>query len=138
VGTVEAPVNIEAVLASHIARRAVVVGPILVAIFWITRGAEGALAAAFGVVLVVANFLLAGAMLSVAAKISPALYQATALLGFFLRFGLMTLTVILVLRLTDLDRLAFGLAAVAAYIVLLAWETVAVSRGAEKELEWTQ
>ena len=63
--------NIEAVLASHIARRAVVVGPILVAIFWITRGGEGAIAAAFGVVLVVANFLLAGAMLSVAAKISP-------------------------------------------------------------------
>jgi hypothetical protein len=135
---VEVPVNIEAVLASHIARRAVVVGPILVAIFWITRGGEGAIAAAFGVVLVVANFLLAGAMLSVAARLSPALYQATALFGFFLRFGLMTLTVIVVLQFTDLDRLAFGLAAVVAYIVLIAWEAVAVSRGAEKELEWTR
>ena len=130
--------NIESVLASHIARRAVVVGPILVAIFWITRGGEGAIAAAFGVVLVVANFLLAGAMLSVAAKISLALYQATALFGFFLRLGLLTLTVMVVLRFTDLDRLAFGLATVAAYIVLLAWETVAVARGGEKELEWTQ
>ena len=114
------------------------VGPILVAIFWITRGGDGAIAAAFGVVLVVANFLLAGAMLSVAAKISLALYQATALFGFFLRLGLLTLTVMVVLRFTDLDRLAFGLATVAAYIVLLAWETVAVARGGEKELEWTQ
>ncbi len=131
--------NIEAVLASHIARRAVVVGPILVAIFWITRGGEGAIAAAFGVVLVVANFLLAGAMLSVAAKISPRpLPGHRPVSDSSSVFGLLTLTVMVVLRFTDLDRLAFGLATVAAYIVLLAWETVAVARGAEKELEWTQ
>jgi hypothetical protein len=30
-----------------------------------------------------------------------------------------------------------GVTVVAAYLILLGWETVAVSRGREKELEWS-
>ncbi|HEX6221896.1 MAG TPA: ATP synthase subunit I [Acidimicrobiia bacterium] len=131
------PVAVETVLARHTVARAVYVAPVLVAIFWLTRGWDGAWSAALGVGIVVANFLLAGAMLSVSAKISLAVYHAAALFGFFLRLGLMVLTVLLIAELLPIDRLAFGITAVVAYLVLLSWEAVAVSKGRERNLDWT-
>lgn len=131
-------VAIEAILARHTVMRAVLVGPVLIAIFWMLRGADGAMAATIGVVLVVANFLLAGAIMSLAARLSLAMYHAAALLGFALRLGLITVTMLVVARQFDVDRLAFGLTAVIAYLVLIGWEAVAIARGKERELEWTK
>ncbi|HSJ27087.1 MAG TPA: hypothetical protein VLB67_02685, partial [Acidimicrobiia bacterium] len=61
---------VEAVIARHTVMRAIWVGPLVVAAFWFFRGFDGAWAAAVGVAVVVGNFLLAGAMLSVALRIS--------------------------------------------------------------------
>ncbi len=130
--------DVEAVLARHTVRRAVFVGPVLLGLSWLTRGPAGAAAAALGLGVVVGNFLLAGLMLSLAARISTTLYHAAALFGFFLRLGLITLALLVVSRLVEVDRPAFGIAAVASYLVLLAWEAVAVAKGAERELEWTR
>lgn len=132
-----ASVAVETVLARHTVARAVYVAPVLIAIFWLTRGWDGAWSAALGVGIVVGNFLLAGAMLSISAKISLAVYHAAALFGFFLRLALMVLTVLLVAELLPIDRLAFGITAVVAYLVLLSWEAVAVSKGRERNLDWT-
>jgi hypothetical protein len=129
--------DVESIIARHTARRAVIVGPVLIAIFWATRGPDGAIAAALGVAIVAGYFLLGGAMLSVAARISLGFYHAAALLGFFLRLGLIAVTMLAVARLTDVDRMAMGIAVVAAYLTLLGWEAVAVSKGREKELEWS-
>ncbi|HUO47080.1 MAG TPA: hypothetical protein VM470_09660 [Acidimicrobiia bacterium] len=131
-------VNIEAILARHTVKRVVLVGPVLIAMFWMLRGTEGGIAAAVGVALVVVNFLLAGAIMSLAARLSLAMYHAAALLGFALRLGLITVTMLVVARLFEIDRLAFGLTAVTAYLVLIGWEAVAVARGKERELEWTK
>jgi hypothetical protein len=76
-------------------------------------------------------------MLSISAKISLAVYHAAALFGFFLRLALMVLSVLLIAELLPIDRLAFGVAAVVAYLVLLSWEAVAVSKGRERNLDWT-
>jgi hypothetical protein len=86
---------------------------------------------------VVGNFLLAGAILSISARISLAAYHAAALIGFFLRLGLLTLTMLLIAKYAPIDRLAFGITAVVTYLVLIAAETVAVAKGKERELEWT-
>ncbi len=129
--------DVEATLARHTVKRAVYVGPVLLTIFWATRGVDGLIASAIGMAVVVGNFLLAGAMLSVAARISLGVYQAVALFGFFLRLGLITLTVLIISRLVELDKLALGITVVVAYLSLLAWEAVAVAKGAERELEWT-
>ncbi len=130
--------DIESVLARHTVRRAVVVGPLLIGAFWFARGGAGAIAAALGIVIVAAYFLLSGAMLSVAARLSLAAYHAAALLGFFLRLGLIALTMLTVARVTDVDRIALGITVVVAYLSLLGWEAVAVSRGQERELEWSK
>lgn len=129
-------VDVEAIIARHVAARAVWVAPVLVAIFGLVSGADGAVAAAIGVAVVVANFLLSGWMLSIAARISLALYHAAALFGFLLRLILITVSLLVLGSLTELDRMALGLSVVAAYLVLLSWEAVAVARGKERELDW--
>lgn len=129
-------VDVEAILARHTVRRAVFVAPPLVFLFGALRGLDGAVAAAIGVVIVVVNFLVAGMALSAAARISLALYHAAALFGFVLRLVLISVTMLAVAQAADVDRLAMGVAAVIAYLVLLSWEALAVARGAERELEW--
>jgi len=130
-------VDVEATIAKHTVQRAVYLGPVVLAVFWATRGIDGLIAAAIGLTVVVGNFLLAGGMLSVAARISLSLYHAAALFGFFLRLGLIALAVLIISRLVELDRLAFGVTVVVAYLGLLTWEAIAVAKGAERELEWT-
>lgn len=131
-------VAVEAVLARHTVARSVYVAPPLILAFSVAGGSEGAWSSALGVALVVGNFLLAGAILSISARISLAVYHAAALFGFFLRLGLMVLTVLLIARFVPIDRLAFGISAVVAYLVLLSWEAVAVSRGRERNLDWSR
>ena len=128
--------DIEKVIAGHTARRAVVVGPLLVAIFWIFRGVDGAIASAIGVAIVVGNFLLSGLVLSIAARISLGLYHAAALFGFLIRLVLIAVTMLAVAAIIDADRLAMGITVVAAYLALLSWEAVAMAKGSERELEW--
>ncbi|MEA2002721.1 MAG: hypothetical protein U9N84_12675 [Actinomycetota bacterium] len=129
--------NIEAKLGLNTARRAVWVAPALIAVFALLGGRLGAMSAAIGVAIVVGNFMLAGFVLSKAAAISLTLYHAAALFGFFLRLALITVVMLGVGSLMELDRMAMGISAVVSYLVLLSWEAVAVTRGEEKELEWS-
>ena len=129
---------VEAIISLHIAKRAIWVAPVLALIFGLTRGWEGAVAALVGVAVVVINFVLGGYILSYAARVSLSLYHAAALFGFFIRLGLITLSMLLIAGATDIDRLALGISVVVSYLVLLSWEAVAVVNGAERDLEWTR
>jgi hypothetical protein len=129
--------NIEVKIGLATSRRALLVAPVLIAAFGVWRGGLGAVSAAIGVVIVVANFLLAGFVMSKAASVSLSLYHAAALFGFLLRLTLITVVMIGVGQMMDVDRLAMGVAAIVSYLVLLSWEAVALSRGDEKELEWS-
>jgi hypothetical protein len=130
-------VDVELRLARNTVARAIYVAPVMIALFWLTAGWTGAWSAGIGVIVVVANFLLAGAVLSISARISLAAHHAAALIGFFLRLGLLTVTMLLIANYAPIDRLAFGITAVVTYLVLIAIETVAVAKGKERELEWT-
>jgi len=129
-------VDIEATLARNTARRAVFVGPPLVVVFGIARGLDGAVGALIGLVIVVGYILLAGAMMSTAARISLGAYHAAALLGFLLRLVAIMVTMLVVAGLFDVDRVAMGVSAIVSYLALYTWEAVAVARGSERELEW--
>ena len=131
------PTDIEAKIGLATAKRAIWIGPPLIVLFAVARGGLGALSAAIGVVIVVSNFVLAGYALSKAAAISLKLYHAAALFGFFVRLALIMLVMVVTAQVIEVDRLAMGISAVVSYLVLLSWETVAVSRGEAKELEWS-
>lgn len=131
------PRDIEAKIGIATARRAVWIAPPIIAIFWLFRDGLGALSSAIGIAIVVGNFILAGFVLSKAAAVSLKLYHAAALVGFFLRLTLIMLVMLLTAQAIEVDRLAMGISAVVSYLVLLSWETVAVTRGETKELEWS-
>ncbi len=128
--------DVEAIIAKHTVRRAVFVAPVLIGLFAVLRGNDGAIASAVGCGVVVMMFLVSGWMLSISARLGLSAYYAAALFGFFVRLGLLTGAMVLITKFTDLDKMAFGITAVVAYLILLTWETVAISRGAERELEW--
>lgn len=129
-------VPVEAILSRHTAARAIFIAPVLIGFFALASGADGALASALGVAVIVGNFLLAGIILSISARISLAVYHAAALFGFFVRLGLIMLAMLLITRLIEIDRMAFGISAVIAYLALLTWEAIAVAKGRERNLDW--
>lgn len=131
-------VAVESILAQHMVGRAIFVSPVLLVIFGVASGWSGAWSSALGSAVVVGNFLLAGALLSISAKISLSVYHAAALFGFFLRLALIGFSILLITRFAEIDRFAFGITAVVAYMVLLSWEAVAVSKGRERKLDWTR
>ncbi len=135
--SVENQTPVESILARHTVARVVYVGPVLVAIIAVIGGWTGAWSAALGIVLVIANFLLAGAILSISARISLQAYHAAALIGFILRLGLFAGAAYLIAALVDVDRLAFGISAVIGYLTLLVIEAIAVANGGERDLSWT-
>lgn len=132
----QAPV--EAILARHTVSRAIYVAPVLAIVFFIVSGWSGAFSSALGSAVIVVNFLLAGAILSISAKVSLSVYHAAALFGFFLRLGLIILTMLAIVQFVEIDRPAFGITAVVAYLVLLSWEAMAVVKGQERNLDWTR
>ena len=128
---------VEAIISRNMVKRAAWVAPVLILVFGIIGGVPAAVAAGIGVAIVVANFLIGGWILATAAAVSLTLYHAAALFGFFIRLGLITLSMLLVASVTDIDRVAMGVSAVVSYLTLLSLEAVAVTKGAERELEWT-
>jgi len=127
---------IEANLARSTVARGVYVGPALILFFGLLRGWNGAWSAALGIVVVIANFMLSGAILSNSARISLQAYHVAALIGFFLRLVLFIGAVYLIANLVEVDRLAFGLSAVISYFTLLTWEAVSMTKSREREPSW--
>jgi len=130
-------IDVESLVARHIIKRALVVGPIIVVVAWLLTDPLGALSAAIGVGIVVVNFLIAGWILSRAAKVSMQTYHVAALFGFFLRMGFIALSMFGVAWIFEVDRRAMGVAAVAAFFALLTLEASAMLRGERKDLEWS-
>ncbi len=130
-------IDVESIVARHIIKRALVVGPIIVVAAWLLADTLGGLSAAIGVAIVVVNFLIAGWILSRAAKVSMQTYHVAALFGFFLRMGFIALSMFTVAWIFEVDRRAMGVAAIAAFFALLTLEASAMLRGERKDLEWS-
>jgi hypothetical protein len=130
-------IPVEEMVARHIVARAAYLALPLVAVCWLLRGPDGALAGALGLMIVVLNLWLAGKALSLAMRVSLTMYHAAALVGFFLRMALIAGTMLLVVRFVEIDRLAFGVSAVVSYVALIVLEAVSMMRNGERKLDWT-
>lgn len=128
---------IEAIIGKNIAKRGIIVAPILAAVFGLLQGWIGAISAAVGVAVVLINFVLGGYIMARAARVSVSLYHAAALFGFLVRLGLITVSMLVIANVTNLDRMAMGISVIVSYLVLLSWEAVAIVNGAERDLEWS-
>lgn len=123
---IDAPA-VEAQVAGDMVRRALPVAPLVVLVAGVVWGADGAASAAYAIALVLLNFALSAALLTVGARISLAVLMAAALFGYLLRLGLITLAVLLVKDQSWVDLVPLGLTLIVTHLGLLVWETRNVS-----------
>ena len=114
-------------IAFDLVRRSLPVAPLWLGICAAIWGIDGALSAGYGLGLVLLNFVLAGATLAWAARISITLLMGAALFGFLIRLGLIFVAVLLVKDAEWVEVLPLGLTIIVAHLGLLAWETRYVS-----------
>lgn len=114
-------------IAGDMARRALPLAPVVVLLAALPWGVDGALSAAFAIVVVVVNFLLAAWMLAAASRIGYGLLMAAAMLGYLVRIGLIGLAVWAVKDATWVEPLPLGLTLIVTHLGLLLWELRYVS-----------
>ena len=117
----------ESVIAKDMVKKAAIVGPILIVVFGLIWGLDGALSTAYGLGLVVANFVLAAAMLSYAGRISPGFLMGAALFGYLIRLTLIFLAIWLVKEASWVELVPMGLTIIGTHLGLLLWEMKYVS-----------
>lgn len=112
----------EAQIGRDLARRGAVTAPVFIAFWWLVAGSSGAWSAAYGLALVLGNFVFAAAVLTVAARISYAVLLGAMLFGYLVRLALVSLAIYLVRDAAWVDLIALGITVVVAHVGLLFWE----------------
>ena len=112
----------EVAVSTDMIKRGLMVAPILIAICGVIWGANGAWSSAYGIVIVLANFALAAALIAATAKISIGLMMGATLFGYLIRLGLIFLAVWLVKDAGWISLPALGSTIIVTHLGLLFWE----------------
>jgi hypothetical protein len=122
---VYAPPELE--IARDIVRRGLIAAPIVLVVSGVIWGVHGVLSAAFGLLVVLVNFVLAGAVLAWSARIGPTALMAAAFTGFFFRMGLVVVAVLAVQHADWVSLPALLTTILVTHLGLLLWETKYIS-----------
>lgn len=114
-------------VALDLAKRGIWLLPILTMISMLFWGIEGVASTAYGLLIVVANFLLSAYLLAVTGRISATWMAGAALFGFFLRLALIAVAVLVVREASWVELVPLGLTLIISHLVLLFWELKYVS-----------
>ena len=114
-------------IARDLARRSLVVGPVLLLLSGIFWGWGGFGSALIALAIVVGNFLLGAAVITWSVRISPQVLMMGVLGGFLVRLLVLT-GVYFALRETSwFEVVPFAIALLGSHLILLIWETRQVS-----------
>jgi hypothetical protein len=125
--TPPSPDGIESRIARDIARHALWVAPLCIIGAGIAWGIEGALGMLLAFVVVLANFLVTGAALGWAARISPGAIMGVALGGFLVWLFFIFGTGLLVEQTDAVNLTVYVVSVLVLHLGLLAWETRSIS-----------
>lgn len=114
-------------IAVDLTKRAVWVGPVLIAVSALIWGVAGGLSSAYAVAIVIVNFLFSAALLTIGGRISVGMVIGAALGGYFVRLGLVTVAVLLVKDFWWVELIPLGITLIITHLGLLLWETKYVS-----------
>jgi len=112
----------EAEITRDIVKRGLLAAPVLIGTSWLVWGEAGAWSSAYGLGLVLCNFMIAAGLVATTARISYALMMAATLFGYILRLGVVALAVMLVRNEPWVDLVALGLTLIVTHLGLLFWE----------------
>lgn len=120
--------EVEREVARDLVRRGLLIAPLVVIGAGLGWGRDGAISAAIGIAIVVANFLVAAAIMSRAARIGgPGAIGGAALGGLIFRMGVIVLALFSLRDVSFIEIGVLGVTLVGAHLGLLAWETKHVS-----------
>ena len=119
--------RLESRIARDLARRALIVAPLIALGIGLWRGPDAAWAVLSAFAIVIANFLAAAAILGWAARKNPALLPGVALMSFLGRLILITVIGVGIKELDVVDWPVFCITLIVSYLGLLAWELRSVS-----------
>ena len=109
-------------VSKDMSRRGIILAPAVIAVCAVIWGADGAWSSAYGVALVLVNFLLAAGIIAAMARISLAAMLGGVLFGYLLRLGLIFLAVWLVRDASWISLPALGATIIVTHLGLLVWE----------------
>jgi hypothetical protein len=114
-------------VARDLVKRGLWLAPLWILLCGAVWGVDGAASAAYGLAIVLGNFLLAAAIITVTARISPAALMGGVLFGFLIRLGVILLAILLVVNQDWVNVVPLGITIVLFHLGLLFWETGKVS-----------
>lgn len=117
------PVAFEGDVARDLARRALIVSPLVIGALGLWRGWPAAVSAAIGIVLVILNFLAAARLITWAVTHAPGALAAVVLGGFLGRLVALTLVVLALGSRSFIDVSVLVLTVAILHLGLLIWET---------------
>jgi hypothetical protein len=109
-------------ISRDISRRGLIIAPIVIAVCGVIWGGNGAWSSAYGIAIVLANFLLAAGIIATTARISLGLMMGGVLFGYLIRLGLIFIAVWLVKDAGWISLPALGATIIVTHLGLLAWE----------------
>jgi hypothetical protein len=114
-------------VARDLVKRGLWVAPFWILLCGAIWGVDGAASAAYGLGIVLGNFLLAAAIITVTARISPAAVMGGVLFGFLIRLGVILVAILLVVEQDWVNVVPLGITIILFHLGLLFWETGKVS-----------
>lgn len=114
-------------VARDMVRRGLVVLPFVVAAAWLIAGGAVAASIAYGISLILVNFLLSAYLLAWAARISLGLVASVALGGYVMRLALIFMAVWVIRDTSWVRMVPLGVTIIATHLGLLVWELRHVS-----------
>jgi hypothetical protein len=127
-GPIRAIDPVELRLARSAAIFLVVLGLPVIAIAGLLEGAAGAASAAIGATVVIGMFMMAGATMSWAARISPAALMGAVLGGYLVRLFIYAALIILLRPVEWINGPALAISTAVLLVAVLIWEVRIVSR----------
>jgi hypothetical protein len=109
-------------VSRDISKRGLLAAPVLIAICLVIWSVNGAWSAAYGIAIVLANFLLSAAIIATTARISLGLMMGAVLFGYLIRLGLIFIAIWFVTDASWISLPALGATVIVTHLGLLAWE----------------
>lgn len=117
----------EMAVSRDIVKRGLIVAPVMIALGLVIWGANGAWSTAYGIVIVLTNFVLAAALVTFTAGISVGVMMGAVLFGYLARLALIFAAVWFVQDATWISFPALGATIIITHLGLLMWEMKHVS-----------
>lgn len=126
VGPLEGPAP-ESEIVRDMVRRAAMAAPVLIVVFGLIWGLNGAISTGYAVAIVVVNFIVAASLDAAGARISVGMLMGMSMFGFFIRMAIVLAAFFAAREASWMLVVPFGITLVITHLGLLFWEMKFVS-----------